>query len=111
MGRRRRSQSMGREAAASAATGRPISKSFCARARIGSSARCRAASSARDAACSWWSWRVLIVWFAFGIYRVQPDEQGVELVFGKWTETTTPGLHYNWPAPIGACRDAQGHAR
>jgi len=32
---------------------------------------------------------------------VQPEEQGVELVFGKWTETTTPGLHYNWPAPIG----------
>jgi modulator of FtsH protease HflK len=44
---------------------------------------------------------VLIVWFAFGIYRVQPEEQGVELVFGKWTESTTPGLHYNWPAPIG----------
>jgi modulator of FtsH protease HflK len=44
---------------------------------------------------------VLIVWFAFGVYRVQPEEQGVELVFGKWTETTPPGLHYNWPAPIG----------
>ncbi|HXV26293.1 MAG TPA: FtsH protease activity modulator HflK [Alphaproteobacteria bacterium] len=44
---------------------------------------------------------VLIVWFAFGIYRVQPEEQGVELVFGKWIETTSPGLHYNWPAPIG----------
>jgi modulator of FtsH protease HflK len=44
---------------------------------------------------------VLIVWFAFGIYRVQPEEQGVELVFGRWTETTGPGLHYNWPAPIG----------
>ncbi len=43
----------------------------------------------------------LIVWFAFGIYRVQPEEQGVELVFGRWTETTPPGLHYNWPAPIG----------
>ncbi len=44
---------------------------------------------------------VLIIWFAFGIYRVQPEEQGVELVFGKWRETTPPGLHYNWPAPIG----------
>ena len=44
---------------------------------------------------------VLIVWFAFGVYRVQPEEQGVEMVFGKWTETTPPGLHYNWPAPIG----------
>ena len=36
-----------------------------------------------------------------GFYRVQPDEQGVVLVFGKWTETTGPGLHWNWPAPIG----------
>jgi membrane protease subunit HflK len=44
---------------------------------------------------------VLLVWVAFGIYRVQPEEQGVEMVFGKWTETTPPGLHYNWPAPIG----------
>jgi membrane protease subunit HflK len=44
---------------------------------------------------------VLLVWIAFGIYRVQPEEQGVELVFGRWTETTPPGLHYNWPAPIG----------
>ena len=44
---------------------------------------------------------VLLIWFAFGIYRVQPEEQGVELVFGRWTETTPPGLHYNWPAPIG----------
>ncbi len=44
---------------------------------------------------------VVVVWLAFGIYRVQPEEQGVELVFGKWTETTPPGLHYNWPAPIG----------
>jgi modulator of FtsH protease HflK len=44
---------------------------------------------------------VLLIWFAFGMYRVQPEEQGVELVFGRWTETTPPGLHYNWPAPIG----------
>ncbi|MCK5275975.1 MAG: protease modulator HflK, partial [Alphaproteobacteria bacterium] len=36
-----------------------------------------------------------------GFYRVQPDEQGVVLVFGKWTDTTGPGLHWNWPAPIG----------
>lgn len=36
-----------------------------------------------------------------GFYRVQPDEQGVELVFGKWENTTGPGLHWNWPAPIG----------
>ncbi|MEE8533192.1 MAG: FtsH protease activity modulator HflK, partial [Alphaproteobacteria bacterium] len=36
-----------------------------------------------------------------GFYRVQPDEQGVELVFGAWVTTTQPGLNYNWPSPIG----------
>ncbi len=44
---------------------------------------------------------VAAVWLATGFYRVQPDEQGVELVFGKWVATTSPGLNYNWPAPIG----------
>lgn len=42
------------------------------------------------------------LWFATGFYRVQPDEQGVELVFGKWNgNTTVEGLHWNWPGPIG----------
>jgi len=41
------------------------------------------------------------IWFASGIYSVQSNEQGVELVFGKWTATTEEGLNYNWPAPIG----------
>ncbi|MBF0270135.1 MAG: FtsH protease activity modulator HflK [Alphaproteobacteria bacterium] len=40
-------------------------------------------------------------WLATGLYRVQPDEQGVVVVFGQWTDTTQPGLHYNWPSPIG----------
>ncbi len=44
---------------------------------------------------------VLALWLATGLYRVQPDEQGVELVFGKWVSTTQPGLNYNWPSPIG----------
>ena len=39
---------------------------------------------------------------ATGFYRVEPDEQGVELLFGKWNESTTaPGLHYFFPTPIG----------
>ena len=43
-----------------------------------------------------------ILWIATGFYRVEPDEQGVELLFGKWNETTTePGLHYFFPTPIG----------
>ncbi len=45
---------------------------------------------------------LLIGWLASGFYRVEPDEQGVELLFGKWNEgTTDPGLHYFFPTPIG----------
>jgi len=44
---------------------------------------------------------VVLIWLGSGFYRVQPDEQGVELVFGKWVATTNPGLNYNWPSPIG----------
>ena len=36
-----------------------------------------------------------------GFYRVQPGEQGVTLLFGKWVGTTGPGLNYFLPAPIG----------
>ena len=44
---------------------------------------------------------VLAVWLASGFYRVQPEEQGVELIFGKWVSTTGSGLNYNLPAPVG----------
>ena len=45
---------------------------------------------------------VLLIWLAIGFYRVEPNEQGVELLFGKWNQTTTePGLHYFFPTPIG----------
>lgn len=44
----------------------------------------------------------LLLWIASGFYRVEPDEQGVELLFGKWNQVTTPpGLHYFFPTPIG----------
>ena len=44
----------------------------------------------------------LLIWLATGFYRVEPDEQGVELLFGKWNQTTTePGLHIFFPIPIG----------
>ena len=45
---------------------------------------------------------VVVIWLLTGFYRVQPDEQGVELLFGRWNQATTaPGLHYWFPAPIG----------
>ena len=35
-----------------------------------------------------------------GFYRVGADENGVVLRFGKYLETTLPGLHYHLPTPI-----------
>jgi membrane protease subunit HflK len=44
----------------------------------------------------------LLIWLATGFYRVEPDEQGIELLFGKWNQATTePGLHFFFPTPIG----------
>ena len=44
---------------------------------------------------------VLVIWGASGFYRVQPDEQGVELLFGSYVKTTQPGLNYWFPGPVG----------
>jgi membrane protease subunit HflK len=41
-----------------------------------------------------------IIWMASGFYRVDADEQGVVLRFGKFTQITQPGLNYHWPYPI-----------
>ncbi len=43
---------------------------------------------------------VVLLWLLSGFYRVQPDEQGVVLQFGKWVRTTPPGLQYHLPGPI-----------
>ena len=41
-----------------------------------------------------------VIWMLTGLYRVQPDEQGIVLLFGKFTETTSPGLRWHLPYPI-----------
>lgn len=43
---------------------------------------------------------IVIGWALTGFYRVQPDEQGVVLQFGKYSRTTSPGLRYHLPWPI-----------
>lgn len=43
---------------------------------------------------------VFVLWLATGIYRVNPDEEGVIRRFGAYSQTTTSGLHYHLPAPI-----------
>lgn len=44
---------------------------------------------------------LLIVWLLSGAYYfVEPDEEGVVTTFGKFTRTTSPGLHFKFPSPI-----------
>ena len=42
----------------------------------------------------------ITVWALSGFYRVDADEQGVVLRFGKYTNMTQPGLNYHLPYPI-----------
>ena len=44
---------------------------------------------------------IAVIWLATGLYRVNPGQEGVELVFGKLNDVTQPGLQYNYPYPIG----------
>ncbi len=42
------------------------------------------------------------IWLVTGFFRVQPNQQAIQLVFGKpYGKPVEPGLHYNLPAPIG----------
>jgi len=43
---------------------------------------------------------IAVLWGLSGLYRVLPDEQGVVLRFGKFVNTTQPGLNYHLPYPI-----------
>jgi membrane protease subunit HflK len=43
---------------------------------------------------------VLVAWLLSGVYRVEPDEQGVVLRFGRWVDTVEPGLHVHLPWPV-----------
>ena len=43
-----------------------------------------------------------VIWLLTGFFRVQPNQQAIQLVFGKpYGKPVDPGLHYNLPAPIG----------
>ena len=45
---------------------------------------------------------IALAWGATGFYRIQPGEQGVELLFGKYIKSTEAGLHYWAPSPMGS---------
>ena len=42
----------------------------------------------------------LLVWGASGFFRVEPDELGAVLRFGKYTRDAQPGLNYHLPYPV-----------
>jgi membrane protease subunit HflK len=43
---------------------------------------------------------LILIWLATGVYAVQPGEEGVVRTFGRFSGTTTAGLHYHLPRPI-----------
>jgi membrane protease subunit HflK len=43
----------------------------------------------------------VVIWLSTGFYTVGPDQQGAIRTFGKFTGTSSQGLHWYWPAPIG----------
>ena len=45
---------------------------------------------------------VAIIWLAYGIYTVGPNEVGLNMIFGRYTGKTAPGLRYNFAFPIGS---------
>ena len=44
---------------------------------------------------------VALLWLASGFYTVDPNQVGLNLVFGRYVGKTGPGLNYNWPGPVG----------
>jgi membrane protease subunit HflK len=45
---------------------------------------------------------VLVVWLASGFYIVDASQRGVVLTFGRYSQTTEPGLRWRLPYPIQA---------
>jgi membrane protease subunit HflK len=43
---------------------------------------------------------VLLVWLASGFYIVDASQRGIVLTFGKYSQTTEPGLRWRLPYPI-----------
>jgi membrane protease subunit HflK len=43
---------------------------------------------------------LVVAWLITGFYRVDEAERGVVQRFGKYTDTTLPGLHWHIPFPI-----------
>lgn len=44
---------------------------------------------------------LLFLWLSNGIYKIDTNQQGIVLYFGKFYKITNPGLNYMIPTPIG----------
>jgi membrane protease subunit HflK len=44
---------------------------------------------------------LVLIWLASGIYKIDSNENGLVLYFGKFYSVSTPGLNYHLPAPFG----------
>lgn len=44
---------------------------------------------------------VSVIWAGTGFYTVGPDQEAVLRTFGKFTGTTSGGLHWHYPSPVG----------
>jgi modulator of FtsH protease HflK len=46
---------------------------------------------------------LVLLWLGLGVfYTVQPNEVALNLVFGRYTGRSQPGLNENWPWPVGS---------
>jgi len=43
---------------------------------------------------------IFFLWLLSGIYRVEPDQEGIVLRWGAFDRKATPGLNYHLPSPI-----------
>ena len=43
----------------------------------------------------------VLLWLGSGFYTVEPNEVGINMIFGRYTSKTPAGWHYNLPYPIG----------
>ncbi len=44
---------------------------------------------------------LFVLWLGSGVYKVDSNENGLVLYFGKFYSISTPGLNYHLPAPFG----------
>ena len=44
----------------------------------------------------------IVIWLLSGFYTINPNEVGLNKIFGRYTGKTASGLNYNLPFPIGS---------